>query len=87
MVYVARTLFMPSGEEFCSKVVAVSDGAVVSVEEFVAEMPSMVFINDMYIAASCSLLTINEMEKEAHHADGPLYAYAADTLGNLELLG
>lgn len=87
MVYVARTLFMPSGQELFSKVVTVSAGKVVSVGEFVAEYPSMVFVNEMHIFASGALSSLNEIDKEAHHADGPLYAYSADALGRLELLG
>ena len=67
--------------------VTVSAGKVVSVGEFVEEYPSMVFVNEMHIFASGALSSLNEIDKEAHHADGPLYAYSADNIGRLELLG
>lgn len=87
MVYVVRTLFMPSGEELASKVVAVVDGRVESVADFVAELHSMVFVNEAYVAESSSLLSVNDfINKEARQNEEPLYAYSADAAGNLFIL-
>ena len=89
MLYVARTLFMPSGEELSSKVVAVSDGVLAGIRDFVEEKPSMLFVNEVYVSASNAFSSVDEIKdnKEAHRADGPLYVYSADAVGNLELLG
>ena len=87
MVYVARTLFMPSGEELSQKVVYVDGCRVLSVTDFIAEVQSMILVDEMYIAASDSLSTMDDIYKEAHSLNGPLYAYSADSSGNLSLLG
>ena len=87
MVYVARILIMPSGEELYSKVVTITGGKVTAIDDFITERPAMVFVNEMHVAVSCSLSSVKDIDKEAHRAEGPLYAYSADASGILELLG
>ena len=87
MVYAVRTLFMPLGEELSSMTVTVVDGRVESVADFVSEAHSMIFVNEVHIAASSSLSSLRDIIKnEAHQYEGPLYAYSADAAGNLVLL-
>ena len=86
MQYVVRTLFMPSGEQFSSKAVAVIDGRVEGIVDFTAEVHSMVFVEEAYIAGSSLFSSVKDIIKEAHCADGPLYIYSADNCGNLHLL-
>lgn len=86
MLFVARTLHMPSGAEQSSKVVEVEHGKVVSVTDFFKEVHSMAFIDDIYLSVSSSPVHLHDLIKEACHAGKPLYAFAADESGNLSLL-
>lgn len=86
MLYAVRTLFMPSCEQLSSKAVAVIDGRVEGIVDFTAEVHSMVFVEEAYIAGSSSCSSVKDIKKEAHCADGPLYIYSADDCGNLRLL-
>ena len=88
MLYAVRTLFMPSGEELRSKTLLVVHGRVEAIADFTAEMHSMMFVDEVYVSASPSLSSMEDMIKnEAPDIGGPLYAYSADAAGNLSLLG
>ena len=86
MLYVARTVFMPWGEERHSQVVDVVAGKVVSVIPFTEELPSMLFVEEIHITSFDSPIVVDDIRIEAHHSGGPLYAYSADGSGVLTRL-
>ncbi|MBR4066035.1 MAG: hypothetical protein IKJ97_04715 [Bacteroidaceae bacterium] len=86
MLFVARTLHIPSGAGQSSKVVEVVHGKVVSVTDFVKEVYSMAFIDDIYLSVSSSPVHLHDLIKEACHPGEPLYAFTADESGNLSQL-
>lgn len=86
MVYLARVLHMPTGEQLVSRVVEVSGGRVINVKEFLKEEPSMFFVEDIYIVGSSNVSSANDICKEAHTACEPLFAYAVDKDGRMSQL-
>lgn len=86
MLYVARTLHTPSGEELSSMVIAVSEGRVSSITPFRNEVHSMVFVNEAYLATSGCIHSVSQIEKEIPSKGESLFAYMADSGGRLRLL-
>lgn len=83
MLYVARTLYMPWGEERRSQVVVVNAGKVVSVTPFEQEYPSMVFVEEVHVTSFDRAIMVSDIKTETHHAGGSLCAYSADEHGVL----
>ncbi len=86
MLYVARSVHMPSGEEYNSKILEVSCGRVLCVKDFLKEESFMTFVDEVYLSASSNLHSVNCINKEIHVGSEPLFAYVADVAGNLLLL-
>ena len=86
MLYVARIVHMPWGEQRHSQVINVASGKVLSVDSFHAECQSMVFVDETYVTSNDSAVVISDIKIELHHAGGALYAYSAGEDGVLSRL-
>ena len=86
MLYLARVLYMPWGEELHSRVVGVAAGKVQTVSPFEKELPSMILMDEVYITSFDSAISVSDIKIEIHHAGGSLYAYSANEAGVLTRL-
>ena len=86
MVYVARTVYMPAGDELSGRVIHVGGGLVESICMFAGEKPSMTFLSEVYLLKSRLQTTVYDIVKETYHEGEPLYAFYADRDGTLHLL-
>ncbi len=86
MLYVARRLFMPWGEERYSQMLDVCAGKVRSIVSFEKELPAMSFVDEVYVTSCDNAIVVSDIKIEIHHAGGSLYAYSADKSGILTRL-
>lgn len=86
MLYVARHLYMPWGEERCFQVIDVVAGKMSYVAPFEKELPSMVFVDEVHVTSCDNAVAVSDIKIEIHHAGGSLYAYSADESGMLTRL-
>lgn len=86
MLYVARLLYMPWGEERRSQLVDVKAGKVLSITPFEKELSSMVFVDEVHVSSCDNAVVVSDIKIEIHHAGGSLYAYSADESGILTRL-
>ena len=86
MLYVARTLIMPTGEHLHSRVFSVFGGRVVSVTPFVGESHSMRFVDEAVLSPCACALFVTDIKQGTVCSDGPLYAYSVGRAGVLERL-
>ncbi len=86
MLYVARHLYMPWGEERCSQVVDISAGKVRSIAPFGKELPAMSFMDEVYVTSCDNAVVVSDIKIEIHHSGGSLCAYSADERGVLTRL-
>ena len=86
MLYVARHLFMPWGEEHYSQMLDVCAGKVRSIVSFEKELPAVSFVDEVYVTSCDNAIVVSDIKIEIHHAGGSLYAYSADKSGILTRL-
>lgn len=86
MLYVARHLFMPWGEERYSQMLDVCAGKVRSIVSFEKELPAVFFVDEVYVTSCDNAIVVSDIKIEIHHAGGSLYAYSADNSGILTRL-
>ena len=86
MLYVARIVHMPWGEQCHSQVINVASGKVLSVGSFHVECQSMVFVDEAYVTYNDAAVVTSDIKIELHHAGGALYAYSVGEDGVLSRL-
>ena len=87
MLFLARVLHMPDGGQLRNRVVEVFDGVVNDIYCFSGEVPSMTFLDDVFVATISSLESVEDINKASYPVeDERLYAYGLNGTGKLFLL-
>ena len=86
MHYATPLLHISADEIMHQAVVCVENGCVLSVSPFSVELHSLMFVNEIYLASSPSIATVEELKTGIFNADDNLYAYAVGERARLELL-
>ena len=86
MLYLARVLYVVTGEKQRNVVLEVCAGVVNNIYPFGSEVHSMILLDEVYLSFSSSVKEFSEIINPQPVEGGDLYAYSPDDNGVLVAL-